>query len=142
MMAECNASLERLGDIMSKRRCRSNVTKVSINDVVIRDLRPFRSTLWFEYHCWESHDSQDAQIWYRSHQQVQIVKFAQCDMVDFTTFRQRAMEGMQILYRVRFPDGLEWDVFEDELLDNPSQFTRPDPPKKLKEGLNNEKHSM
>jgi hypothetical protein len=42
---------------------------------------------------------------------------------------ERGPEGWPVAYRVEFPDGLEWDVFEDELLTGPEHFTRPDPPK-------------
>lgn len=32
------------------------------------------------------------------------------------------------MYKVRFNDGFEGTVFEDELLDDPSEYERPDPP--------------
>jgi hypothetical protein len=30
-------------------------------------------TFWFEYHCYESPESCDAEIWYRSHQKVKVI---------------------------------------------------------------------
>ena len=52
-----------------------------------------------------------------------------CEQISYTTFGERMDEGMVLVYRVRFDDGLEWDVFEDELLTDPSQFERDDPPR-------------
>jgi hypothetical protein len=37
--------------------------------------------------------------------------------------------GMVLVYQVRFDDGLEWSVFEDELLTSPDEFERADPPR-------------
>ncbi len=34
------------------------------------ELRNVGDVVWFEYHCWESPESSDAEIWYRSHQKV------------------------------------------------------------------------
>ena len=85
--------------------------------------------LWFEYHCWESPQSGDAEAWYHSHQQVTVLGLSTCEK-PLPTFAERAAAGMQLVYRVRFQDGLEWDVFEDELLRSPSDFQRPDPPKR------------
>lgn len=72
---------------------------------------------WFEYHCHEGHDSGDAEAWYRSHQRVEIVRPLSDDETDAPMFR------------VRFADGHEHDVFEDELVGSPANFYRPDPPK-------------
>ena len=33
-------------------------------------------------------------------------------------------------YMVQFEDGLVYAVFDDELMDSPKEFYRPDPPKK------------
>lgn len=71
---------------------------------------------WFEYHCHEGHDSSDREAWYHSHQQVEVVRPLTDDEADMPMFR------------VRFADGLEWDVFGDELCDSPADFYRPDPP--------------
>jgi hypothetical protein len=87
---------------------------------------------WFEYHCLESPESGDAQAWYRSHQQVQILteqnSDAYIDEDGHTSFELRSEAGQPKVYRVQFPDGLEWDVFEDELLTDPAGYSRPDPP--------------
>ena len=101
------------------------------------EVRSERTTVWFEYHCWEDHRSADAPIWYRSHQQVLNLGHVgpeghdPCLADEIPTRQERAYEGCPCLYRVRFEDGLEWDVFEDELLDSPEEFTRPDPPRVL-----------
>jgi len=80
---------------------------------------------WFEYHCYEGEDSSDAEAWHHTHQQVQVLSklddaevIGDCDPI-----------GM---YKVRFPDGLEYDVFGDELMTSPKQFYRPDYKSKAK----------
>jgi hypothetical protein len=105
----------------------NGIISIKLQGYTIEDVWGIGSKAWFEYHCWESPQSSDAEIWYRSHQQVVIIGVANCDPIAFTTFEERADSGCQLLYRVRFNDGLEWDIFEDELLTNPSQFERPDP---------------
>ena len=92
---------------------------------------------WFEYHCEESHSSADAQAWYRSHQTVLVLgelDGASGSSKNFPDSKAavRAEKGLPRMYRVRFPDGLEWDVFEDELLTSRKGFYRPDP-KTIKE---------
>ena len=81
----------------------------------------------FEYHCYESPDSADAPIWYRSHQCVTVLAEEDSDG-GWGTFEERRDAGTPKCYRVRFKDGLEWSVFEDELLTSPDGFVRPDPP--------------
>jgi hypothetical protein len=83
---------------------------------------------WFEYHCYEGHDSCDAEIWYRSHQKVKVLSISELGVGD--TKYERLMEGQPRVYKVRFKDGLEWDVFEDELMESRTEFSRPEPPKK------------
>lgn len=73
--------------------------------------------LWFEYHCYEDDDSADREAWYRSHQQVVIIQI-----------HTDTDDEVGIMYRVRFEDHHEHDVFEDELLLSTTQFTRPTPP--------------
>lgn len=76
--------------------------------------------VWFEYHCTESHDSADAQAWYRSHQLVRVLDREPTE--DYPTTPDT--------YRVRWADGFEWSVWADELCFNgPSDFYRPDPPR-------------
>ena len=103
---------------------------IEVGGVIVEHLRPIGATLWFEYHCNESHSSSDAEVWYHSHQQAKVLSFAGCDPAFFATFIERGENGHVLLYRVRFVDGLEWDVFEDELLDSPEEFCRTDPPLK------------
>jgi len=83
-------------------------------------------TLWFEYHCNESSDSPDAPAWYHSHQKATILSLEENGYGN--TLIERIDNGMPAVYKVRFEDGLEWDVFEDELMDSPDDFHRPDPP--------------
>ena len=97
----------------------------------MKDLRSVGQKLWFEYHCSEDHDSAHAHLWYRSHQQVEVIAINGADpsVDDESTFLDRCRDGAQITYQVLFQDGLEDDVFEDELLDSQEEFCRPDPPK-------------
>lgn len=83
---------------------------------------------WFEYHCFESCSSADAEVWYHSHQKVKVLFVSTWGNGD--TPQERGENGEPRVYRVKFEDGLEWDVFEDELMDSPEEFYRPDPPKK------------
>jgi len=103
---------------------------VEVDGIVVKDLAHIGKRMWFEYHCWESHDSGDAEVWYRSHQQCTVLSFADCDPCLFATCEERGEAGHCLVYRVRFDDGLEWDVFEDELMTTPDNFCRPDPPAK------------
>jgi hypothetical protein len=104
---------------------------VIVNGIEIVGLRPIGSKLWFEYHCWESPESADADLWYHSHQQVEILGLVDLDEpVFWTTWEERLNEAHQIVYKARFEDGFEYEVLEDELLDSPKEFERPNPPKK------------
>jgi hypothetical protein len=85
-------------------------------------------TSWFEYHCYEGHDSADAELWYHSHQRVTVVKLEWRGVG--VTVQERAANGCSAGYRVRFSDGHTGDAFEDELLFSRRQFVRPDPPAK------------
>ena len=87
------------------------------------------STAWFEYHCYEGHDSADAALWYHSHQQVTVLGPADADSwhADLT-YVERQEDGMPRCYTVQFPDGFEYTAVEDELLTLPQYFWRPDPP--------------
>lgn len=87
---------------------------------------------WFEYHCYEGHDSADAELWYRSHSAVTVVK----DLDEenervrpiLPTLRERGEAGMAICYSVEFEDGYIGTAYEDELMTGSSHFYRPDPP--------------
>ena len=82
---------------------------------------------WYEYHCYEGHDSSDAELWYHSHQKVNVLSLVEQGFGD--TPEERGNNGQPAVYNVRFSDGFTGDAFEDEILDSPSEFTRPDPPK-------------
>jgi len=86
------------------------------------------SIFWFEYHCLESAESADAIAWYHSHQKVEVLGVAECDGVNIEKLEDRIEAKCPLVYRVKFQDGLEYDVFEDELLTSPEEFSRPAPP--------------
>lgn len=79
----------------------------------------------FEYHCQRSHDSADACLWYRDHLPAVVLGVADCEAQgrpELDTLAARMDAACPMVYRVRFPDGLEWDVFEDELLTGAEHF--------------------
>lgn len=123
-MSEIDVTAEQLNKALLEQR----KPTVTVEGITVQDLRLIGKRYWFEYHCNESHDSPDAPVWYRSHQQCEVLRVADCDGAFFDTFKDRGEMGHQILYRVKFDDGLEWDVFEDELLDSIDEFQRPAPP--------------
>lgn len=88
---------------------------------------------FFEYHCYEGHDSADAQAWYHSHQQVTVLEECYLGTPDsprtagIVTASERSDAAWPVCYEVRFADGLTWTAFEDELLTRP-YYERPDPP--------------
>jgi hypothetical protein len=70
---------------------------------------------YFEYHCYEGEDSGDAELWHHTHQQVEVISKA------------KYQDGeIGYMYKVRFDDGFENEVFEDELVKSPEEFYRPD----------------
>lgn len=74
------------------------------------------ATAWFEYHCWESDESADVEIWRRTHQRVTVLRMLTLQESDYE------------MYEVRFTDGLTWHVFADELMRSSKQFERADYP--------------
>ena len=81
------------------------------------DNRLARGRRWFEYHCYEGEDSSDAELWHHTHQQVIILN--------------KITEGVEErevgkMYRVKFVDGFQYDVCDDELVKSPADFERPD----------------
>lgn len=83
---------------------------------------------FFEYHCYEGHDSADAELWYRSHQPVMVLGVAE-GKGNIALPEQERYEGAAlIVYKVRFADGHVGTVFEDELMDDERGYYRPDPP--------------
>lgn len=86
-------------------------------------------TAAFEYHCYEGHDSSDAELWYRSQQTVQVLGLSEAaDHELLEGYLSRSEAGMPLVYRVRFSDGHEADVWEDELLISSAGYSRPAPP--------------
>lgn len=81
---------------------------------------------YFEYHCFESDQSCDAALWYRSHQRVRVLELVEPGYGK--TKADRADNGQPAVYKVGFNDGFVGDVFEDELYSTKKQFFRPDPP--------------
>jgi hypothetical protein len=87
------------------------------------------SRFWFEYHCYEGHDSGDAACWYRPHEQITLTAVvSEGGWPEFKSRAARARQGESAVYHARWDDGFEWDVFEDEVLGSPERFFRPDPP--------------
>lgn len=81
---------------------------------------------WFEHHCEESHSSCDAHLWYRSQQKVKVLKISQSG--GGNTIEKRVEAGDPRVYRIKFADGFEFDAFEDEVLNSPSEFVNQPPP--------------
>ena len=95
--------------------------------------------LWFEYHCNESHSSGDAQLWYRSHQRVEVLGATDCDGLTIHKQEDRFESACLMVYSVRFlRDGFVGSVFEDELLDSEAEYERPAPPAPLTGDPSNE----
>ena len=85
---------------------------------------------YFEYHCDQSKSSCDYPAYQHSHQIVKVLKVAARGFGN--TIHERVKSGEILVYRVRFSDGLEWDVFEDELLTSPRYYSKQfDPPEDL-----------
>ena len=78
----------------------------------LNDKRLARNRRWFEYHCYEGEDSSDAELWHHTHQKVIVLS--------------KLKDTELPMYRIRFADGLESDVFSDELINSPKEFERPD----------------
>jgi len=96
---------------------------------------------WFEYHCFESPKSCDAELWYRTHNKVLVLSIVELGCGD--TKLERLLEGCPRVYRVVFEDGFEYDVFEDELMESKEEFERPDAPKRnLQEQISKIKSMM
>lgn len=98
----------------------------------VENARKVGDRLWFEYHCLESHQSADADLWYHSHQQCEVLGMVINDGYDIWSEAERYDCGHPMCYKVRFDDGFEHTVTEDELLDNQDDFCRPDPPRPKK----------
>ena len=112
---------------MADKTPRTNQTKM------IDELIPNGTEIFFEYHCWESHESSDAQLWYRSHQKVTVIECVNAHENGDMSFIERCENGHQLVYKVQFPDGHIGDVFEDELMESEENYERPNPPQPLKQ---------
>ena len=60
---------------------------------------------WFEYHCLESEESADAELWHHTAQFVTILS-----QIPIKEAEELPM------YKVQFKDGFSYDVFDDELI--------------------------
>jgi hypothetical protein len=89
---------------------------------------------WFEYHCFESAESADYALWLHSHQQVTVGK---CENPEFMNMSEdeRIDDGCPLVYSITFADGYKSSAFEDELLDDPIEYQRPDPPAQAEDGV-------
>lgn len=86
------------------------------------------ATRFFEYHCNESHDSADAQLWYRSHQQVTVLNCDNADQCGLPKLCDREDAAEPLVYKIQFSDGYVGAAFEDELLTAGTDYCRPAPP--------------
>ena len=62
---------------------------------------------FFTYKCLESEESCDVKLWHHSKQCVEIIRKLSKNEVDESE--------VGFMYKVKFDDGLKYDVFEDEL---------------------------
>ena len=92
-----------------------------------QDYRTIGNTYWFEYHCYEGHDSADAQLWYRSHQKVKVLSLVEKGYGK--TKIERGDNGQPAVDKIQFEDGFIGDAMEDEIMYSTSEFFRPNPPK-------------
>jgi hypothetical protein len=84
---------------------------------------------FFEYQCYQGHDSCDANLWYRSHQPVTVLGI-EPDQEEVNlqepwaapSMDERGEIGLPKYYRIRFPDGLEHTCWESELVESPSHL--------------------
>ena len=123
--------LEKLGinpmDMLIDKNLQEHIRKV------LREDNKVGKTFWFEYHCYESPESCDAELWYRSHQKVKVIGVSEWS---FDEFEDRMDDAQPRVYLVEWEDGFQYDVFEDELMESKDEFYSPDPPiKNLKESI-------
>jgi hypothetical protein len=82
-------------------------------------------TAFFEYQCSREHGSNDAELWYRSHQPVTVIDDSEKLYVpapDLDTLKKRREAGQPRCYGVRFKDGFEGHARESELYVSPDFF--------------------
>jgi hypothetical protein len=83
------------------------------DDEVRQHYFTYPATVYFEYHCLESEQSSDAELWHRTHQQVKVLSMAGPDESDCE------------LYNIQFEDGFIGSAFADELLYTTTEYSRP-----------------
>jgi hypothetical protein len=84
---------------------------------------------WFEYQCWESDESCDAELWKHTHQQVTIIGESDSDeLCAVNSLDERIAGACMKVYNVRFDDGFEYEVVEDELFTDKKYWEREDYP--------------
>ena len=101
-----------------------NIRRIIKEEINKSDKDIIGKELWFEYHCWESPESCDAELWYRSHQKVRVLRRGVDDHDEYTEEPK--------VYDVVFKDGFKGTVFADELMNSPKEFYRPNPPNKIR----------
>lgn len=98
-----------------------NYKSIKLLENFKEDIDVVGKEMWFEYHCWESPNSDDAELWYRSHQKVKVLSRG---IDDYDEFPEEPK-----VYNIEFSDGFKGTAYDDELFDDPIEFYRPDPPK-------------
>lgn len=119
-------------DLIFEVRCERWETQLNSGNRTRQLIKP-GTEVFFEYHCDESHQSSDAQLWYRSHQKVTVLHcdkdtIEQAENCGVFTLPARAEVGVPLVYTIEFADGHIGDAFEDELLTSEDSYERPAPP--------------
>ena len=99
-----------------------------MKDNLLKEVRKEGESVLFEYHCCESYDSADVELWYRSHSRVTVLDCDNSDDFGNMTFIERVENGCPLIYHIRFKDGHIGAAFEDELLDSEKDYCRTNPP--------------
>lgn len=81
-------------------------------------------TYHFEYHCFESEESCDAELWHHTHQKAKVLNLVEPGSGKNEI--ERGEDGQPAAFNVEFSDGKKFDVFEDELMKSRKEFYRPD----------------
>ena len=64
----------------------------------------------FEYHCWESEESSDAELWHHTGQTcIVLSELEPAEIIGDT-------DEVIRMFKIRFDDGFEYDVFDDEII--------------------------
>lgn len=102
--------------------------KIDFRDGII----PCGTQCLFEYHCEESDDSPDAELWYRSHSRVVVQRCVNPEYLEAAETMNARLEecGMPLAYEVLFADGFLGCAMEDELLLTEADYERPNPPRR------------